>query len=50
MKIMSEAGNLTIDAGTGVTTVAGNHVFIDAKNVLTLKGVQIIRDDDSAVD
>ncbi|RZD37039.1 MAG: hypothetical protein CXT78_16690 [Thaumarchaeota archaeon] len=38
MKIMSEAGNLT------------NQVFIDAKNVLTLKGAQIIRDDDSALD
>ena len=50
MKIMSEAGNLTIDAGTGITTISGNQIFIDAKNVLTLKGVQIIRDDDSALD
>ena len=50
MKIMSEAGNLTVDAGTGITTISGNQVFIDAKNVLTLKGVQIVRDDDSAVD
>jgi hypothetical protein len=47
---MSEAGNLTVDAGTGITTISGNQVFIDAKNVLTLKGVQIVRDDDSAVD
>jgi hypothetical protein len=50
MKIMSEAGNLTVDAGTGITTISGNQVFIDAKNVLTLKGAQIIRDDDSALD
>ncbi|MDP7365919.1 MAG: hypothetical protein QGH83_01460 [Candidatus Pacebacteria bacterium] len=50
MKIISEAGNLTVDAPTGITTISGNQVFIDAKNVLTLKGAQIVRDDDSAVD
>ena len=50
MKIMSEAGNLTVDAGTGITTISGNQVFIDAKNVLTLKGVKIIRDDAGASD
>jgi len=50
MKIMSEAGNLTIDAGTGITTISGNHVFIDSKNVLTLKGVKIVRDDGGSVD
>jgi len=50
MKIMSEAGNLTIDAPTGITTISGNHIFIDAKNVLTLKGVRIVRDDKGAVD
>jgi hypothetical protein len=50
MKIMSEAGNLTIDAGTGITTISGNQVFIDAKNVLTLKGLQIVRDDGGSVD
>ena len=50
MKIMSEAGNLTIDAGTGITTISGNQVFIDAKNVLTLKGVKIVRDDGGSVD
>jgi hypothetical protein len=50
MKIMSEAGNLTIDAGTGITTISGNQVFIDSKNVLTLKGVKIVRDDGGSVD
>ena len=50
MKIMSEAGNLTIAAETGITTISGNQVFIDAKNVLTLKGVRIIRDDAGASD
>ena len=50
MKIISEAGNLTVDAPTGITTISGNQIFIDAKNVLTLKGAQIVRDDDSALD
>ena len=50
MKIMSEAGNLTIAAETGITTISGNQVFIDAKNVLTLKGVRIVRDDAGSTD
>ena len=50
IRIRSEAGSVTLDSGAGITTVSGNHVTIDAKNVLVLKGAKIVRDDDSAED
>ena len=50
IRIRSEAGSVTLDSGQGITTVSGNHVLIDAKNVLVLKGAKIVRDDDSAED
>jgi hypothetical protein len=50
IRIRSEAGSVTVDSGAGITTVSGNHVLIDAKNTLVLKGAKIVRDDDSAED
>ena len=50
IRIRSEAGSVTLDSGQGITTVSGNHVLIDAKNTLVLKGAKIVRDDDSAED
>lgn len=48
--LSSNDGNISIDAPSGITTISGNQVFIDAKNTLVLKGTQIVRDDDSAQD
>ncbi|SVD43863.1 uncharacterized protein METZ01_LOCUS396717, partial [marine metagenome] len=50
IRIRSEAGSVTLDSGAGITTVSGNHVLIDAKNTLVLKGAKIVRDDDAAED
>ena len=50
IRLRSEAGSVTVDSGAGITTVSGNHVLIDAKNTLVLKGAKIVRDDDSAED
>ena len=50
IRIRSEAGSVTLDSGIGITTVSGNHVLIDAKNTLVLKGAKIVRDDDAAED
>ena len=50
IRIRSAAGSVTLDSGIGITTVSGNHVLIDAKNTLVLKGAKIVRDDDSAED
>ena len=50
IRMRSEAGSVTVDSGAGITTVSGNHVLIDAKNTLVLKGAKIVRDDDSAED
>ena len=50
IRIRSEAGSVTLDSGQGITTVSGNHVLIDAKNTLVLKGAKIVRDDASAED
>ena len=50
IRITSDVGSVVLNSGVGITTISGNHVFIDAKNVLTLKGAKIVRDDDSAED
>jgi hypothetical protein len=50
IRIRSEAGSVTLDSGIGITTISGNHVLIDAKNTLVLKGAKIVRDDDAAED
>jgi hypothetical protein len=48
IRIRSETGSVTLDSGIGITTISGNHVLIDAKNTLVLKGAKIVRDDDAA--
>ena len=50
IRIKSDTGSVVLDSGINITTISGNDVIINAKNVLTLKGAKIIRDDDEAED
>ena len=51
MKLISEAGNVIVDAPTLNTVISGKNVLIAASDTLVLKGgSKIVRDDDTAVD
>jgi len=51
MKLISESGNVIVDAPTLNTVISGKNVLVAASDTLVLKGgTKIIRDDDEAVD
>ena len=51
MKLISESGNVIVDAPTLNTVISGKNVLIAASDTLVLKGgVKVVRDDDTAVD
>jgi len=51
MKLISESGNVIVDAPTLNTVISGKNVLITASDTLVLKGgVKVVRDDDTAVD
>ena len=51
MKLISESGNVIVDAPTLNTIISGKNVLVAATDTLVLKGgTKVIRDDDSAVD
>ena len=51
MKLISESGNVIVDAPTLNTVISGKNVLVAASDTLVLKGgVKVVRDDDSAVD
>ena len=51
MKLISESGNVIVDAPTLNTVISGKNVLVAASDTLVLKGgTKIIRDDDEAID
>ena len=51
MKLISESGNVIVDAPTLNTVISGKNVLVCASDTLVIKGGgKVIRDDDSAVD
>ena len=51
MKLISESGNVIVDAPTLNTVISGKNVLIAASDTLVLKGgVKVVRDDDTAID
>ena len=51
MKLISESGNVIVDAPTLNTVISGKNVLVAASDTLVLKGgSKIVRDDDTAVD